>query len=321
MVAGKQGQLTEAIRSADAILADARKIGDRWSEGFVLSQRLTLYNWADDAAAIDATIEPTLAALRESGNRQVLMATLTNLAIVTIEALDLEKAEAYIVEAEGLARRVGSQLASASIDRARGYLEQTQGDFALARKSYTSALDKARRAQVPGAIAIYLSDLAWLELADEQTGAAAERAHEAIAAFTAAGDKRTAGATEAVLAWADAKQGHAAAARQRLAVLRQAASDDGSDTARFEFLAIEASVAAAAEDWPRVIELRRQTVRMATDWKAQGLVIQQQLLLAEALRGAGDRRGLEKLVAAMLPEVERNGLRGVAHELRGLLAR
>jgi serine/threonine-protein kinase len=320
VVTGKEGKLAEAIRDVHAALADARAIGDRWSEGFALAQVLVLSNWADDAAATEASTEPALAALRESGNRLLLMTTLTNLAILSIESLELEKAEAYIVEAEGLARRVGSQLASASIDRARGYLEQTRGDFDLARKSYTSALEKARRAGVPMSIATYLSDLAWLELADDQPGPAAERAREAVAAHLSAGDKRTAVATEAVLAWAEARQGHAAAARQRLAVLRKAASDEGTENARFNLLGVEARVAAAAGDWPRAIELRRQTVRMATEWNARGLVISQQALLAEALHGAGDRRGLEKLVAEMLPEIERNGLRGLAHELRGLLA-
>jgi serine/threonine-protein kinase len=125
--AGKRGEIQEGIRSADAALADARRIGDRWMEGYALSQRQTLLNWADDVDAVNASIEPTLTALRDSGNRQVLMTTLGILAIVAIERLDLDQAEAYLAEAEGLARRVGSQLASASIDRSRGYLERRPG--------------------------------------------------------------------------------------------------------------------------------------------------------------------------------------------------
>jgi tetratricopeptide (TPR) repeat protein len=318
---GKQRNLVEGIRRADAALAAARKIGDRWSEGYALSQRLVLYNWADDAAAVDASIEETLTALRESGHRQVLMSTVSNLAIVAIEALDLEKAEAYIVEAEGLSRRVGSQLSSASIDRSRGYLEQTRGDHDLARKSYTSALEKARRAGVTLVVANYLSDLAWMELAADRPGPAAANAREAIVAFNAAGDKRSAAATEAVLAWSDARQGNVEAARQRMTVLRKAAEEDGSDTARFGLLGIEARVAAASGDWRRAIELRRQTVRMATEWNARGLVINQQVHLADALHGAGRHRELEKLVAEILPEVESNGLRVIARELQSLVAK
>lgn len=79
-------------------------------------------------------------------------------------------------------------------------------------------------------------------------------------------------------------------------------------------------MAAATGDWRRAVELRRQTVRMTTEWKERGLVVTEQLYLAEALHGAGDRRALEALVADMLPEVERRGLRGVARRLRALLA-
>ena len=77
MLDGMQGKLTEAIRAANAALADARAIGDRWVEGYVLSQLHVLYNWADDPAAIKAMKEPLLAALRDSGNRKALSMTLT----------------------------------------------------------------------------------------------------------------------------------------------------------------------------------------------------------------------------------------------------
>jgi len=130
---------------------------------------------------------------------------------------------------------------------------------------------------------------------------------------------RSATETEAVLAWADARHGDVAAAQRRLAVLRKAAEEDGSENAQFTFIGTEARVAAALGNWRRAIELRHQTVRIATKWNARGLLIQQQTHLAYALKGAGDRRALEKLVAEMLPEVERAGLRGIARELRALL--
>ena len=41
--------------------------------------------------------------------------------------------------------------------------------------------------------------------------------------------------------------------------------------------------------------------------------------LARALHGIGNRRELDKLVAELLPEVERLGLRGAARDLRALL--
>ncbi|HEX6085018.1 MAG TPA: serine/threonine-protein kinase [Thermoanaerobaculia bacterium] len=322
LAAGKEGKLTEAIRAADAAVADARTIGDRWAEGYVLAQRLSLYNWADDDAATWATMEPTLQALRESGNRRLLMGTLTNAVVPSIEALDLERAEAYIVEAEGLSQRVGSQVGSAYVDGARAHLELTRGDFDLARRSLIAAIEKGRRAGVPSVTASYLAELAWLELVEGEPAAAAEYAQEAIAQFNAMGNKRMALNTEGVLAGTDARRGDAAGARRRLEKLRKAAASSTADTAGFNLLTLEARVAAASGDWRRAIEFRRQAVRMVGGWKnARGLVLTQQMYLAEALHGAGDRRALEALVAETLPEVERHGLRGVARRLRSLVAK
>ncbi|MDP9192269.1 MAG: protein kinase [Acidobacteriota bacterium] len=318
--AGKRGEFAEAIPSVDAALAGARRIGDRWAEGSVLAYRLAILNWADDVAAVDAAIEPALKALRDSGNRQTLMSTLGNFAIVAIENVDLNRAEAYLAEAEALGPRVGSQLASASVDRARGYLEETRGNLDLARERYTSALEKARRAGVSLTVGRYLADLAWVELAAKRPDATEARAREAMAVLETAGDPRSARGIEALLAWTDACRGDAASARKRLEIRRKAVAEDGSDSARFSLLGIEARVAVALGDWPRAVELRRETVRMAAEWKTQGLLIQQQANLAEALHGAGDRRALEKLIAEMLPDVKRLGLHGIERDLRALLA-
>jgi tetratricopeptide (TPR) repeat protein len=315
-----EGRLAEAIRAANTTLAGARAIGDRWCEGYVLSQLHVLYNWADDPAAVKAINEPLLAALRDSGNRKALSLTLTNLATAAIEALELEKAEEYLAEAEGLSRRLGSQLSSASLDRARAYLEETRGDLDLARKSYTAGLEKARQAGVGWTIGNYNADLAWLEVAADRPGPAADRAREAIAAFIAVGDKQMATTTEGVLAWSEARQGDVAGAKRRVAALRRIMADDGSETVRFTLLDIEAHVAAASGEWERAIEIRREMVRMATAWELRGVLIEQQTHLAVALHRAGDRRALETLVAGMMPEVERHGLRGIARELRALLA-
>lgn len=320
VIDGREKKLTEALRAADEALADARAIGDRWAEGYVLSQRLTLYNWAHDETATRETLAPTLQALRDSGNRRVLMGTLTNACTLAIEALDLERAEAYLVEAEGLARRVGSQLASALVDGARGSLERTRGDGDLARKSYTAAIEKGRRAGVPRVTAEYLSRLAFLELEADHPDAATEAANGAIEQFTAIGDARNATYAEGVLAWSEARRGDEAGARRRLVKLRKAAAQDKSPLAQYTLLMTEARVAAATGDWRRAIELRRQTVRMATEWDDRGLAITEQTHLATALHEAGDRRALQALVAEMLPDVERYGLRGVERRLRELVA-
>ena len=58
---------------------------------------------------------------------------------------------------------------------------------------------------------------------------------------------------------------------------------------------------------------------MAREWNSAGLLMEERLGLARALHGMGNRRELEKLVAEMLPEVERLGLRGHARDLRALV--
>ncbi len=320
LLAGKRGEMTEGRRLIDQALAAAQKIGDRWTEGVVLSQRLVLLNWADDVAGVQADLEPALAALRDSGNRQTLVTTLCNAAIVDIENVELLRAEAYVEEAESLGRRLGSQLGSAAIDRARAYLEQTRGNLDLARKSYTSALGKARRAGVPLVVANYLADLAWVALDAGRPEEAESRATEAISVFLSAGDPRSAANTEAVLAWVDARRGDAAAARRRLAKLQRAAAKDDSDSTRFTLLSVEALVAEVLGNWRHAAEARRETIRIATGWQTTGLLINQRLGLARALQGLGHRAELEKLVGDLLPQAERLGLHGVSRDLRTLLA-
>ena len=319
MMDGMEGKLVDAVRSARVTLADARAIRDRWCEGFVLNQLSVLYNWADDKPALEAIREPLLAALRDSGDRHALSVTLTNLALLAVEALDMEKAEAYVVEAEGLKRRIGSELGSASIDRARGYLEETRGDLDLARKSYTAALDKARQAGVAWSVGNYAYDLAWLEVDADQPAAAAEHAQEAMKAFRAVGDQQMAATAEGALAWSEARQGNRDAAQRRFAAIRAIEQKDPSDSTRFTLLDIEAHIAEGSGDWRRAIEIRRETANMARHWDARGVVIGQQVHLAEALHRAGEDAAMRKLVTAMLPEVDRAGLRGIARDLRALI--
>ncbi len=311
-----RSDIQRGLAHARTAVAEARRIGDRWAEGNALTQLMDLYNWAQDDASHDALIEPTLTALRDSGNRYILVWTLANRAITAIQALDLDRAEAYLNEAEALAPRVGSDFAGAMIDFARAALAQFRGDFDLARERYTSAVEKARGARMAHHRGGFLADLAWLELAADRPDAAAARAREAIEALTAVGDLRKAAAMDGgVLSWYDARRGDAASARRRLATLRKAATDDST---RFWYLVAEARVAAELGDWRRAVELRRETVRLAMKSEPPRVVILEQVDLAKALHGLGDRREMEKVIAELLPEAERLGLRGIARDLRKL---
>jgi tRNA A-37 threonylcarbamoyl transferase component Bud32/tetratricopeptide (TPR) repeat protein len=320
MHAGAFGDLKAGIASMKGAVADAQRIRDRAAEAYALSQLLVMFSWAEDQVSLDALVEPTLTALRDAGNRYILVVTLGNLAIAAIEHLDLDRAEAYLAEAEVLSRRVGSQFARASIERSRGYLDHTRGELDLAREHYLSALEIARTAGVPIAKGTFLADLAWLELDANRTGAAGARAREAIAEFKSVDDVRSATEIGVVLAWADASRGDVASAQRSVDAIRQLHEKEKDDGTRLLLLETEAFVAAAVGDWRRAVELRRDAVRLAKQFKSRGIVVQQQARLAHALHGLGDRRAAQKLVRELLPEVERLGMRGIARDLRALIA-
>jgi serine/threonine-protein kinase len=319
LVAGKRGAFTEAMAFSDQALSTAREVDDRWSEGYVLSQRLVLLNWADDEEGVMAIAESTLAALRDSGNRLPLLSTLANLALSRIEHLQLDQAAAYIDEATLLGRRLGSQSASGKVDRARGYLQQTQGDLDLARQSYNAGLERAQRSGAPLEIASFHFQLAGLELDADHLEAVAKHAEESVAGFRGAGNPRLADDAEPFLAWVEAKRGDAEAARARLATL-ETSRLAGSGASEFGLRSGEARVCEVLGDWRRAERLRRQTIAMAGEWKSAGLVAQERLGLARALAAMGRHAELVSLADELMPEAERHGLRGVEKELRSLLA-
>ncbi len=314
----KGGDLAPSLALAQSAVALAREIGDRWSEGEALVGCLALANWAEDARTVLETQGLALRALRESANRQTLLATLNNLALGAVERLELDRAEAYLGEAADLSQRVGNRLADAGLDRAYGYLEESRGAHDLARQRYEAALDKARRAEVPISIATYLGDLAWVEVAADRPDAAADRAVEAIAAHQAVGKLGDAVELSGVLAWVEARRGNRSAAYERLAALRRAAGEAPAAPS-FSSLVLEARIAEASGDWQRAVELRRQTVRMAIELEMAGPLIAERYGLVRALHGAGERREARRLAGELLSEAEARGVRGVARGLRSLL--
>ena len=316
--ASKEGKLVEGQGLADRAVELAHEIGDRWSESEALVAKLALANWAGDGATGREIRETTLRALRESANRQTLLATLNNLALGAIEQLALDRAQSYLDEASGLVPRVGNRLADAGLDRAYGYLEETRGAFDAARARYEAALDKARRAGTPISIATYLVDLAWLEVAADRPDVAAERAAEAIAAHQAVGKLSDAAELQGVLAWVDARRGNRSGAYERLAASRRA-SGEAVEAPSFSSLVVEARIAEALGDWQRAVALRRRTVRMAEAEAPAGPLIDERYGLVRALHGAGESRESRRLARELLAEAEAHGVRGVAQGLRILL--
>src|SRR6185503_1531350 len=317
---GMEADLGRARRVVDEAVARAQARGDLWALGSALAFRMVILNWAGEDAAVVAEVQPTLQALRASGNRKVLLTTLGNVSTLLIDRLELAEVDSLLDEADELARRLGSQVERASVLSVRGSLAQTRGDYARARTSFGAAVELERASGRDWRLADSLSELAALEVAADQPAAAATAAEQAIAAYRRAGDERSANETTGVLAWADARRGDAASARRRLAAMRAAAAapESASDTASFAWLTAEARVAEALGDLRTARDRRRETVRMAVEWKAPGLVLAHRMALARVLTGLREPEGTA-LAREVLAEAERNGLHGIASEARQLL--
>lgn len=315
-LASKSGEFERGLVLTGRALALAREAGDGWYEGEVLVARLALSNWAGDARAVSEARDPALRALRRSGNREELFTTLNNLALDAIEHLDLDRAQSYLDEAAGLARRRGSRAARAGIDRALGYLEEARGAYDAARQHYESALELARLAEAPLSVATYLADLAWLEVAADRPPAAESRAAEAIAAHLAIGKEADAAELEGVLAWVGARQSDRSRSLRHLEAMRRKAGTTPSLLA----WSLEARTAEAAGEYSRAVELRERAVRRAEEDGLDLPRLEQRLGLARALLGAGRRDEARQLAAALLAESEARGLFGTATALRRLLA-
>lgn len=313
-LAAKTGELERGLALTERAVALAQAAGDGWCEGEVLVARLALSNWAGDARAVSESRDPALRALRRSANREELFATLNNLALDAIEHLDLDRAQSYLDEAAGLARRRGSRSARAGIDRALGYLEEARGAFDAARQHYESALELARLAEAPLAVATYLADLAWLEVAADRPGAAASRADEAIAAHLEIGKQADAAELEGVLAWVGAREGDRSRSLRHLEAMRQMVGRTPSLLA----WSLEARTAEAAGDYSRAVELRERAVRRAEEDGLDLPRLEQRLGLARALFGAGRRDEARRLATVLLAEAEARGLFGTVTTLRQL---
>ena len=318
---GESGDIDKGLRTIEAALTIAQSEGDVAAEAGALLVKMALLNWAGkDAAAMEAG-KLAVQRLRLSGDREQLLIVLGNFAMNGVDRADFRDAEAAIVEAEPLARRLGSPRHRGSILRARGYLEEQRGDLAAARASYQAAVAAGREAGVDSVLGMYLGSLARLELADNRFDAAATAAAEAVELFRRGGDDRTALEAEAVLACVDAAHGRVPSARKRLATLARQAAESDSDSAKFQVLVVEARVAEMVGELPRAVELRRRAVEAAKGFGLPGLLLQTRGDLALVLDRAGKRDEALALAHDVLPEAERLGVGGVVRDCRRILDR
>ena len=186
----ESGAVDRGLGTIEIALALAGEEGDVASEASALVVKMALLNWSGDDIGAAAVGKLAIQRLRLSGDREQLLTVLANTAIQHIERAQFAEAEAAIAEAEPIARSVGSPRHRGSILRARGYLEEQRGDKSAARASYTAAVAAGREAGVDSVLAIYLNDLAWLELNDSRFDAAAIASEEAVELYRRGGDER-----------------------------------------------------------------------------------------------------------------------------------
>ncbi len=315
----ESGAVDQGLATLEIALALAREEGDVASEASALLMKMALLNWSgDDEAAVEVG-RLAVHRLRLSGDREQLLTVLANTAIQRTERAQFAEAEAAIAEADPIARSLGSPRHRGAILRARGYLEEQRGDRPAARASYAAAVAAGREAAVDSVLAVYLNDLAWLELYDDNFDAAAIAAEEAVELYRRGGDERGALEAEPVLACVDAARGRVARARQRLAALTKGADESDSESARFVVLIAEARVAEILGELPRAVALRRRLVEIAAGFELPGLAMNQRSQLALALDRAGERSAATALAAELLPQAERLGLGEVIRNCRGVL--
>jgi serine/threonine protein kinase/tetratricopeptide (TPR) repeat protein len=317
----ESGAVAKGLATVESALALAREIGDVAAESSALAIKMALQNWAGDAEGSAATGKLAVQSLRLSGDREQLLTLLSNLAITRVEAGEFREAEAAISEAEPIARNLGSAMHRGKVYRARGYLEEMRGELAAARASYAAAVAAGREAGVDAVLAVYLGDLAWLELNAGRNDAAAVAAGEAMALYRRGGDERSALEVGAVLASVEAAQGKGSSARRRIAALAAAAGEGDSDSAKFVVLLAEARVEEALGEMAKAIELRRRTVKMAQAFGQEGLLIAQRSHLALVLDLAGERDEAVAIAREILPEAERIGRGDVVRDCRKILDR
>jgi hypothetical protein len=124
---------------------------------------------------------------------------------------------------------------------------------------------------------------------------------------------------EGILAWVEARRGHAEAARAGLAAARRGSGEAPAEPT-LASLILEARIAEALGEWSNAVALRRRTVLLAQAQGAAGPWIAERYALALALHRAGRPGEARRLAGEVLVEAEARGARGVARALRSWLA-
>lgn len=317
---GESGAVDQGLEIVQEALERARAIGWITGEGLALATQGTLLNWRGDAEEAHALLPLTIEKLRQSGNREVLLTALGNLATSCTERAELKEAEVAIDEADRVAALLALPRARARVHALRAYLSEQRGDYIGARAAYDAAIAQAREADATSDLAGYLSELAWLETSEDHTAEAEVAAREALQLFEKGEDRRAAIEVGGVIAWAAAERGDDAAARSYLATLQRESRMGDSESADFVLLVAEAKIREALGELEAAIGLRHEIIRLAGTFGSPAGITMHRLRLAQLLKKQHRDAEAAALAREILGSAEQLGLAGVARECRDLLA-
>jgi tRNA A-37 threonylcarbamoyl transferase component Bud32 len=318
---GEAGEIEAGLTSVRAARDEARTIGWLWGEGSALSAEAALLNWKGDAQAAHELLPVAAEKLRQSGNREVLLTVLGNLATSCTERAELAAAETAISEAERLAVQLAVPRARARVAALRAYLAEQRGDYAQSRAAYDAAISLSRGADAATYVAKFLSELAWLEATEDHPDLAEAPAREAIALHRKGGDERAALEVEGVLAWIAAARGDRKSALRHIERLHREAAGSDSESARYVLLVAEAKILEALSEIEPAIALRERLAELAKGFGNPSSILAHRLRVAELRAASGQARAARELAAEVLVEADRLGLAGIARGCRRLLER
>lgn len=316
---GESGAVDQGLETVREAQEKARAIGWVTGEGLALATEGALLNWRGDAEEAHALLPLTVEKLRQSGNREVLLTALGNLATSSTERAELREAEVAIDEAERVAALLALPRARARVHALRAYLSEQRGDYPGARAAYDAAIAQARESDATSDLAGYLSELAWLETSEDHPAEADVAAREALKLFEMGEDRRAALEVGGVLAWAAAARGQEAAARSYLATLQQESRKGDSESANFVLLVAEAKIREALGELDAAVGLRREIIRLAATFGSPASMATHRLRLAQLLKKQRRDSEAALLVTEVLASAEQLGLVGVARDCRTLL--
>jgi tetratricopeptide (TPR) repeat protein len=187
------GELPNAIRAYEQSLAIAHSVGDRQSEGAALNNLGNVYNLMGEPSRAIVCFEQDLAISRELGDHRSERQSLGNLGRAYLLLGEIPKAIAVIKQRLAIARSAGDQLGEGTALLNLGLAYHCLGDFPLAVVSYEQSLAIARQLGDRQGEGVTLGNLSFTYSRLGEPRLALGHCEQALAINQAVGDRQSEG--------------------------------------------------------------------------------------------------------------------------------